>query len=102
MRMRQFIVNISHADIGQGIEGKKARISDIPLPKHSHILDLKKNGNTQEYDKNIKQVKVNDIYYKIICHDLIYLVLAFWHVGYISINTDFISLAHILLILHLL
>ena len=101
MRMRQFIVNISHADIRQGVEEKKARISDIPLPKHSHILDLKKNGNTQEYDKNIKQVKVNDTYYKI-CHDLIHLVLAFWHVGYISINTDFISLAHILLILHLL
>lgn len=98
MRMRQFIVNISHADIGHGVEGKKASISDIPLPKHTHILDLKKTGNNQEYDKNIKQVQINDTYYKI-CHDLIHPVLSFWHVGYISINIDFISLAHILLIL---
>lgn len=98
MRMRPFIVNVSHEDIRQGVEGKKARISDTLLPKHTHILDLKKIGNNQEYDKNMKQVQINDTYYKI-CHDLIHPVLSFWHVGYISINTDFISLAHILLIL---
>lgn len=98
MRIRPFIVNVSHEDIRQGVEGKKARISDTLLPKHTHILDLKKIGNNQEYDKNMKQVQINDTYYKI-CHDLIHPVLSFWHVGYISINTDFISLAHILLIL---
>lgn len=98
MRIRPFIVNVSHEDIRQGVEGKKARISDTLLPKHTHILDLKKIGNNQEYDKNMKQVQINDTYCKI-CHDLIHPVLSFWHVGYISINTDFISLAHILLIL---
>lgn len=74
---------------GRGRGEKKPGFLTHSYP-NIHILDLKKIGNNQEYDKNMKQVQINDTYYKI-CHDLIHPVLSFWHVGYISINTDFIS-----------